>query len=558
VKNGRLAARQSTLTAWSFAGLALLTSFGAAMVWRITQGADFLDESYYASFIYDWLKGGIRGSTLMTLHQTAELIVYPAAKVYATIVGGDTGLILFLRALFLIGNVAAGLTWLRFLGQAGFGPLRWLVAAAAVAFIPFGLPAPSYNTLGLQGLEIGLAAYGAAELMSGRAVWVWRSVSAAGWAVATVAYPTLAAVLMIFLAAILLARPRTGLASYLALVVGGQVLGWGLVLATLGWSRLHGSYVFLAEGNDVTGWSRKLLFTLGLLQRHPTFASECILAAALGLFGRRIGALAVSAAMIAMMALTLLLPPALFSSSHDLVLLLALSGLHLLAGFRPSAPPVDRLLAVLYLTAMAAGAVTTATAFNSLYNFAVGGGAAALLALLGPRSDWRLVEQSKTARAAVAAGAFLVLALTQFYGDRPGDQAPRQRVGAGVFAGLWVQSKQAETLKLVQDRIAPLTSKPGATIAEFGIVPGLILETGARPLMLAAFPIGQTAPGRPAVTFTTRFYQSRPADWVMIYREIHSEPYNPFGESFASRYRLLRRDTAALGSIELFERKTAG
>jgi hypothetical protein len=528
--------------------------FVAAMAWRITQGVDLSDEAYYASFVYDWLKGGIRSSTLRTLHQTSALVVYPIAKVFSAVVGGDTGLFLFLRSLFLAGNIAAGLCWLKFLGRARLGAIAWFVAAAAIAITLFGLPAPSYDTLGLQGLEIGLAAYGAAELTSGRAAWAWRGVSAIGWAVATVAYPTLGGVLFVFLAANLLTRPSTRQVSYAALVVGAQALAWILVVAALGWDKLYGSYALLAEGNTVTDWPRKLHFTLGLLEQHPTFTSECILAAGVGLFGRWIGALMASAAMTLMMMLTVLLPTALFSPSHDLVVLLALSGLHLLAGFRLSAPPLERLLAVLYLAALTAGCVTTATAFNSLYNFAVGGGAAALLALAGPRTDWRPGVWALTARAAVAASLLLVLALTHFYGDRPGDPGPRQRVGTGVFAGLWVQPKQAATLRLVRERIAPLTNRPGSTIAEAGIEQGLIMETGARPLMLATFLVEPTSPAS-ALAYTARFHQAHPADWVIVYRDVYApNPYNPIGDSFASRYKPVRRDGAALGSIELFQR----
>src|SRR4029453_895070 len=54
---------------------------------RITNGIDLSDEAYYAIFLDDWLKGGIGTSTLVTLHQTAALIVYPAALVYSTFNG---------------------------------------------------------------------------------------------------------------------------------------------------------------------------------------------------------------------------------------------------------------------------------------------------------------------------------------------------------------------------------------------------------------------------------------------------------------------------------------
>ena len=528
-----------------------------AVAWRITRGLDLGDESYYAIFIYDWLKGGVASSTLLTLHQTAALIVYPAARIYSALIDGDRGLFLFLRSLFLLGNLAAGLCWLKFLEKAGFRALGWFVAAAATAFIPFGLPAPSYNTVGLQGLEIGLAAFGAAQVAANRSALVWSLISACGWAMATVAYPTLGGVLGVFLLANVLAMPKAGRARYIALVVGAQAAAWGGVLGVLGWHKLHDSYSYLAQANAVTDWSRKAQFAADLFDRHPTFACETIFALAFGVFGRPLGALAVSLALGAMCLATLILKPALFIPSHDLMFLLALSGLHLLGGLKRGATERDRLVAVLYLTALSAAGATTLTAYNSLFNFAVGGAAAALLALLGPSSEHSAGRLALAARATVACGVLTFISLTHFYGDRPGEMRPRQHVDSGVFAGLWVQPAQAATLKRVHDEAAPLMDKKGATIAEVGIAPGLIMETGARPLMLSVYPLAPTVP--PAVMgVTVRFHQAHPADWVLIYRDIYFDPPNPFGGGFSSQYRLVSSEVEPLGVVTLFRRVAPG
>ena len=52
---------------------------------RITNGIDLSDEAYYAIFVDDWLKGGIGTSTLIMLHQTAALLVYPATRAYSAL-----------------------------------------------------------------------------------------------------------------------------------------------------------------------------------------------------------------------------------------------------------------------------------------------------------------------------------------------------------------------------------------------------------------------------------------------------------------------------------------
>ena len=131
-------------------GIALFVLLVALLAWRITRGADFGDESYYAVFIDDWLKGSIATSTFRTIHQTAALLVYPAALAYARFTGSSDGLFLLLRVLFLAGAVISALTCVVFLKRLGHRLLAWAAGILVISFIPFGLPAPSYNTIGLQ------------------------------------------------------------------------------------------------------------------------------------------------------------------------------------------------------------------------------------------------------------------------------------------------------------------------------------------------------------------------------------------------------------------------
>ena len=131
-------------------GILLFVVIFALLAWRITRGVDFEDESDYAIFIDDWLKGSIGSSTFQTLHQIAALIVYPAALAYTRIVGSSDGLFLFLRVLFLTGSVITALCCTVFLRRLGHGFLAWAAGIFVLSFIPGGLPAPSYNSLGLQ------------------------------------------------------------------------------------------------------------------------------------------------------------------------------------------------------------------------------------------------------------------------------------------------------------------------------------------------------------------------------------------------------------------------
>ena len=125
-----------------------------ALAWRITIGIDLADKSYYAIFLDDWLKGGIQSSVLLSPHQSAALLVYPMARAYVAIHGSESGLILFLRTLYLLGSALASACIFAFLRLVSWRGTAWFGALETLAFIPFGLPAPSYNTIGMQALLV--------------------------------------------------------------------------------------------------------------------------------------------------------------------------------------------------------------------------------------------------------------------------------------------------------------------------------------------------------------------------------------------------------------------
>jgi hypothetical protein len=50
------------------------------LAWRLRQGADFSDESYYAIFIDDWLKGGINSSVFQEVLGTLQIVRLVADK----------------------------------------------------------------------------------------------------------------------------------------------------------------------------------------------------------------------------------------------------------------------------------------------------------------------------------------------------------------------------------------------------------------------------------------------------------------------------------------------
>ena len=170
-------------------GVIIAAALLSFLAFRITQAADLTDESYYAVFIDDWLKEGIRASPFRVVHQTAALLIYPAALVFRLAMGSTDGLIVFLRSLYVIGAALAALSTAALFWRLGTRLGGWLAGAIVLAFIPYGLPAPSYNTIGEQAMIIALASFGCAILAEGSLLL--PAISALAWAFATVAYPPL-------------------------------------------------------------------------------------------------------------------------------------------------------------------------------------------------------------------------------------------------------------------------------------------------------------------------------------------------------------------------------
>ena len=73
----------------------------ALLAYRMTIGVDLFDESCYATFLDGWLKDGLGHSENLVVHQSAALLLLPAAQVYTWFAGSERGLMLFLRFIFL-------------------------------------------------------------------------------------------------------------------------------------------------------------------------------------------------------------------------------------------------------------------------------------------------------------------------------------------------------------------------------------------------------------------------------------------------------------------------
>lgn len=199
---------------------------------RCRYGVDVADEAQYVAQAYVPLVGGHPFHSDSLLQQSVSLLFTPFVWVYREGVGTIAGLVLTARLAWLLIVVVAALLLQRRFRQKVDASVASLCAALLVLFVPFSIPSPSYNTLGLVFLTLGLC--------DTRPV-TWTQLLLLG--MATFCYPPFA-IALAFVIAMSLAKPdsrRTALVGGVALLLAFAAC----VLATgsaFGWSNLQDTY----------------------------------------------------------------------------------------------------------------------------------------------------------------------------------------------------------------------------------------------------------------------------------------------------------------------------
>ncbi|MGI8498223.1 MAG: hypothetical protein ACR2OG_11650 [Gemmatimonadaceae bacterium] len=136
--------------------IAVIVVAALAAFARLHFGVDFTDEAYYAGFAYRFALGDVPYVSDINVHQNAGIISWPFVKTYLLLVGGSSGLILFLRYLYVIMRLTLTVLTFRFVRRSASVALAALVALLPIAFVPFSIPSLSYNTQGGTIFGIGL------------------------------------------------------------------------------------------------------------------------------------------------------------------------------------------------------------------------------------------------------------------------------------------------------------------------------------------------------------------------------------------------------------------
>jgi hypothetical protein len=528
------------------------------LAWRMTIGVDLTDESYYVTFLDGWLKDGLGRGENLVVHQTAALLLYPAARLYTWITGGERGIVLFLRFLFLAMACAASLCQYRFIRRVRGAAVAWSSALLVLCFIPFSLPAPSYNTIGMFGMLAALALFGIAASPQNPGAYnsAPAMLSGAAWMVAVVAYPTLAAALLALLVVALAGARASGerraLLDYAMVCAVFQFCGAGLLLSVFGWARLWDMLRFSGSALQSADYlDAKVEKSLELFAAHPAFDALCLAAAALGIWRLAVGPERTRAIRPSLLVAVILVAscaagPALWIFPHDIVVLLVLVGL-----FALRAEPRPAICAI-YLASVVGGVMTAASSSNGIYNFPIGALAAAALApaLLVPRDASRSAVAAQCGMLLLTALLFCAGAFASIYGESANPLTTNAvRLRDGPFAGLLTDADQAA---FIAAATAALDGR-GRTILVLGRTAGVYLLTDASPMAPSAFDYWQFYGSLSArmEAMMAAFYRdpARRPDVVAVFIDARTYPLAPWAQDLLKDY--IPADRVSVGSWSL-------
>lgn len=221
-----------------------------SVAWRrLFLGTDLNDEGFSIALPYRFALGARPFVDEQSVLQTAAFFAYPFVKLYVVLTGGDDGIVLFTRHLYL-----AWVTMVSVVAAVCLRRLaRWETVLPAclvcATFVFVSTTNLSYNTLGAGFLVLGMACGARAVASDGRSRWLIAA--GVAQALAAFAYPTLGAALPVSAACLVLAAPgrRWSALRAWALGAGAMLALEGLVLVACGLGN-----VLRCLRDNLTGW----------------------------------------------------------------------------------------------------------------------------------------------------------------------------------------------------------------------------------------------------------------------------------------------------------------
>ena len=554
---------RSTSAKWGWMGLAVLLV--SIMAGRMLLGIDTSDESYYVAFLHEWLVHGVGGGNSLVVHQTGAFLLFPLAKAFVLLTGSETGIVLFLRGIYLARAVGAGWTVFHVARMIGVQRPHAALAGLFVAtFIPWSLPAPSYNTIGMLGLLVGAFGLVALLLQPSRARFGMTVFAGAALGASTFAYPGFAIAVAALLTGLgFVSRSWRAIGAVTVVVVVAIATATGAAFAAMGGHHLAQIARFTLAAHQPTPIASKIAMTVMPGSSNLGFAVLALCAVVLGIaihVRHKTNQRRERNVYILLMAVILgadwLTPVALFSRSHDVVLLLAGFGLGVFGlgparrGLKDSESLLRRVLCATYWAAVLAALVSTWSAVMGPLSFHVGALTAAVLTLaftsLITSTDWRPM----VLLASVAIALNLISAFTSSYGDPL--TGPLKMVPDGPYAGLLTEPAR---IAFLDDARRALNAEcgPDGNALVIGL-PGLYILGQWRQASLFTF---GSNPGSPAAEALVRTFLSSPNNapiCVAVYRSGQIVPFHAESALLkqAQRVRRIGAPTPLGGFLDIF------
>jgi len=545
--------------------MALAAVLATIAAGRLLLGIDTSDESYYVAFLHEWLVHGASNGNSLIVHQTGAFLLFPLAKAFVVLTGSETGIVLFLRAVYLMMAIVAGWAVHYLARRSGVRRAHAALAALFVmTFIPWSLPAPSYNTIGMFGFLVGTFGIVALVLSPNRAQFGLTAVTGLAFGVSAFAYPGFALPVGALVVAMgFVARSWRAVSAVAAVAVATIAVATGLIVATAGGQNLIDVVRFTMAVYARASVTTRIGTSFSHVSSNLGFAVLALGAVSLGIAlhlrdtseQRRMGGLCILL-MTGILSADALVPVALFSRSQDVVFLLTCFGVGVigLAALRndigATKPLLRRVLSAAYWTAVLAALVATWSAVMGPFSFHVGGLAAAclVLAFTGLLADagWRPMALL----ASVALALNLISAFDFSYGDPLA--GPLAVVPSGPYAGLITEPSRIAFLADARQALNAACGTEGNALV-IGL-PGLYILGQWSQASLFTF---GSNPGSSSAEAMIQAFLSAPEnapDCIAVYRSGQIQPFHS-ESALLARSRRVRRLKAPIplgGVLDIF------
>lgn len=201
----------------------LLTVFSVILLHRCKFGFADIDESLYLAIPYRFVQGDAPFVNEWNLSQFSSILLVPLVKLYLFITGGTESIVLIFRYIYLFVNLFVSVfiyTCMKKYSHIG------AMAASLLFFVyaPFGIPALSYNSMGIIFLSLALVIFITFENIVG------KFFSGVAYSASVLCCPFLALISLLYFIYIILKREKINLAI---------AFFWGIIISVV----IFGVYV---------------------------------------------------------------------------------------------------------------------------------------------------------------------------------------------------------------------------------------------------------------------------------------------------------------------------